>query len=210
MAFVPQVMPAYNYNADFAYPMHTNLNLMNLKNVLDQVNVDNEANFQANTNGGMNVIGKLVGSKDSVINFDVVEADIDGESVLVMIPEEEQEVPTSQVMVVDEPTSYVKVVDVPTVHKTTKPKVRPTNYIQEFESDGKVNFSGAKKSGGAANQIDSMVGGANSHFTFSLQNLDAHVGNLQMSGLLEFDGSGAGLNTVDNLQGLPDSVILFY
>ena len=189
MAYVPQIMPAYNYNADFAYPMHTNLNLMNLKNVLDQVNVDSQANFLAHTNGGMNVIGKVVGSKDSVINFDVAEAEIDGESVLVMIPEDEQEVPTSQVMVVD----------VPTVHETTKPKVRPTNYIQEFESDGSVNFSGAKNSGGATNQVDSMVGGANSHFTFSLLNLDAHVGNLQMAGNLDFVGAGAGLNTVDNL-----------
>ena len=141
MAYVPQIMPVYNYNADFAYPMHTNLNLLNLKNVIDQVNVDNEANFKANTNGGMNVIGKVVGSKDSVINFDVAEANIDGESVLVMVPKQKQEVPTSQVMVVDAPTVY----------ETTKPKVRPTNYIQEFESDGSVNFSSAKKSGGALN-----------------------------------------------------------
>ena len=67
------IMPAYNLNTDFAYPMHTNLNLMNLKkerttssrapgNSVDYANVDGEANFNANTNGGMNVIGKVVGS----------------------------------------------------------------------------------------------------------------------------------------------------
>ena len=188
MAYVPQIMPVYNYNADFAYPMHTNLNLMNLKNVLDQVNVDNKANFLAHTNGGMNVIGKVVGSKDSVINFDVAEAEIDGESVLVMVPKEEQEVPTSQVMVVDMPTGY----------ETTQPNVRPTNYIQEFESDGSVNFTGAKNSGGATNQIDSMVGGASSHFTFSLLNLDSHLGNFQTEGKVDFVGAGAGTNTINN------------
>ena len=152
-AYVPQIMPAYNLNSDFAYPMHTNLNLMNLKNKIDHVNVDSEANFVANTNGGQNMIKKLVGSQMSTINFDVAEATIDGEDVLVVIPKD-QEVPTS----------------------------KPTNYIQEFESDGTVNFSGAKNSGGALNKIDEVVGGANSKFTFSLLNLDAHVANFQTSG----------------------------
>ena len=54
-----------------------------------------------------------------------------------------------------------------------------------------------------------MVGGANSHFTFSLQNLDSHIGNFQTYGLVGFNGAGAGTNTVNNLDAMQGSEINF-
>ena len=120
---------------NYAYPMHTNLNLMNLKNKLDEVNVDSVANFNANTKGGMNVIDSLVGTSDSVINFGVEEADIDGQPVLVVVDEEETPV---AILAEDEAGhELAAIVEKPgQVLDSTKPKVRPTNYIKEFETAG--------------------------------------------------------------------------
>ena len=111
---------------------------MNLRNHIKEAVVDGVANFQANNNGGQNHIGKVSASKDSVINFGVAEATtVDGKECVILVPEDD---PTD-IMVIDKDDILVVDEEVP-VSKPVK-MVKPTNIIDEFESDGKVNFTGA-------------------------------------------------------------------
>ena len=57
------------------------------KNKVGTTTVEGTANFMANTNGGSNVFENVIGTKDSVINFDVeevAETQVDGEETVVV------------------------------------------------------------------------------------------------------------------------------
>ena len=157
----PAFRPTYTVSPGSPFgAQYPNLGLMNLNNVVDQTKVDGVANFIASLKDSSNTLNRVYGNKDSEINFIT------------------EEVPFDDLSLIDK--IAVKLTG-------KRYQGQPTNKIAELESDGKVNFVSAQNGGGAYNEIDNMVGGAGSYFTFSqLQNLNNVIDLANVRGVANF------------------------